>query len=96
MSSACGGRLEDDTLYFERTGVSFGGISLEPFLLAQERFYFEKCLYNVKDLAFLRGLSINTARQMTGEHCLCILPVNGFVLAYLLYTSLYENVNKIC
>lgn len=29
-----------------------------PFLLAQERFCFEKLLYNVKDLVFLRGLHI--------------------------------------
>lgn len=29
---------EDDTLIIERTGVSFGALVFEPFLLAQERF----------------------------------------------------------
>lgn len=29
---------EDDTLFIERTGVSFGALVFEPFLLTQERF----------------------------------------------------------
>lgn len=46
--------------------------------------------YNVKDPVLLRGLN---------EYCpframSSILPVNGLVLTYSLYTSVYSNVNK--
>ena len=58
---------EDDTLIIERTGVSFGALVLSRSCWRRSGFILKKCLYNVKDLAFLRGLSINTARQMTGS-----------------------------
>ena len=58
---------EDDTLIIERTGVSFGALVLSRSCWRRSGFILKKCLYNVKGLAFLRGLSINTARQMTGS-----------------------------
>jgi len=53
---------EDDTIFLLKMLYIFGCArrSGAPTL---GRLFF----YNVKDLAFLRGLSINTARQMTGS-----------------------------
>ena len=47
---------EDDTLFIERTGVSFGALVFEPSLRQQGRFLLIKLLYNVKDPVLLRGL----------------------------------------